>query len=200
MMSSRLLFALLATAPFGCASALQPEVASVGPQSPNPAPPESIAGPFVQAGTLFSAQVDQLIDTYYSAPGTPFTATVVNPLFGAQGQLVVPYGAKLRGTIASVGTYELPNIRVALQSIDTVGGPVPIEAAVREAQHYEWLGPDPLSVDYMSRNRDLPDAARSANLFGYQAAYGYDTTQPSEVRIPRGAVMEIALTAPLAPP
>jgi hypothetical protein len=203
MMNSRLLFVVIAIAPLGCSEALQPEVASVGPKAETAAH-ESLAGPFVQAGTLFSVEVDQPIDTYYSAEGASFRATVVDPLFDTQGKLVVPYGAKLRGTIASVGTHDLPRLRLAFQSIDTVRGPAPIEAGLRDAQHYEWAGPDPLFVDtssgpsyMMSRYGDLPSDAPSANLFGYQVEYGFGTTQPREVRIPNGAIMELALIGPL---
>ncbi len=206
MMNSRLLLAVFATAPLGCAMALQPPVATVGPQNPVPASATSVAGPFVQAGAVFSVKMDQPIDTYFSAQGAPFTATVVSPLVDSSGQLVVPYGAKLRGTISSVGTDELPNVRFALQSIDTVRGPVPVEAAVREAQYYEWAGPDPLIVEaaprlpYATARQGSGLGTASANLFGYQSAYGYGTTQPREVRIPTGAILELALVAPLAMP
>jgi hypothetical protein len=204
MTYSRLLFVLVAAAPFGCSSALEPEVASVGPQVPEAASPGNVVGPFVPAGALFSVQMDQPIDTYYTAEGASFTATVVNPLYDARGQLVVAYGAKLRGTIASVGTSDLPKLRIALDSIDTVRGPAPVTAAVREAQHYEWAGPDPLTVDTSSGptylRQDLPSGQRSANLFGYQSAYGNGTTQPREVRVPGGAIMELALVTPLTLP
>ncbi len=204
MTCSRLLSVLVALAPVGCASALEPEVASVGPQTPDAASPARVVGPSVLAGTLFSAQMDQPIDTYYSAEGAFFTATVVDPLFDAQGQLLVPYGAKLRGTIASVGTHDLPRLRIALDSIDTVRGSAPIAAAVRDVQHYEWTGPDPLALDTSSgpsySRQDLPSAQRSAGLFGYQSAYGNGTTQPREVRVPSGAIMELALVRPLTRP
>jgi hypothetical protein len=205
MMNSRLLFVVIAIAPVGCSEALQPEVASVGPKAATAAQ-GSPAGPFVPAGTLFSVEVDQPIDKYYSAEGASFTATVVDPLFDIRGKLVVPYGAKLRGTIASVGTHDLPRLRVAFRSIDTVRGPALIEAGLRDAQHYEWAGPDPLIVDtssgpsYMSRYGDLPSDAPSANLFGYQVEYGFGTTQPREVRVPNGAIMELALIGPLVVP
>jgi hypothetical protein len=194
---------LFSVGPFGCAEALAPEVASVVPRGQATSP---IHGPFVAAGTLFSVEVDEPIDTYYSPEGSAFTATVVDPLFDSRGQLVVPYGAKLRGTIASVGTYELPKLRIALRSIDTVRGPTAIEAAVREAQHYQWAGPDPLTVDtssahtYTGRYGQIPTGEHSADLFGYQAEYGFGTTQPREVRIPKGAIMELSLVAPLAVP
>jgi hypothetical protein len=202
-MNSSLLLALVALAPLSCASALQPEVASVGTRDARPAQPLNAAEPFAEAGTRFAVQADQPLDTYYSTKGEPFTATVVNPLFGPLGQPIVLRGAKLRGQIASVGTYELPKLRLVLLSIDTVEGPVPIEAAIRQSQHYEWAGPDPLDIDPTSGrppvngNGEPHEIPHPANLFGYQAAYGYGTTQPREVRIPRGAILEIALVAPL---
>jgi hypothetical protein len=192
----------MAAASAGCA----PAVASVGPQNPEPAAPGTVAGPFVQAGTLFSVQADEPLDTYYGSPGMPFTATVVDPLFGQDGRLIVAYGAKVRGTIVSVGPYETPRLRFALQSIDTTAGTVPLQAAVRRAQHYQWAGPDPLDLNAStspsgayargSGQRQLPPA----DSFAYQDEYGYGTQQPREVRVPRGAILELALVKPLALP
>ena len=56
-------------APLACGT--EPEVSSIGPQSPRPLPAGSVAGPYVQAGTQFSVQLDERIQTSDSrrAPG-----------------------------------------------------------------------------------------------------------------------------------
>ncbi len=198
-----LLSSIVASPALGCAHALQPEIASVGPEKPQPAAPGAISAPFVQAGTIFSVQTNEPLDTYFTAPGTRFTATVVDPLFAADGQLVVPYGALVHGTVTSVGPYERPRLRVHIDSIDTVRGTVPLTAALRDAQHYGWLGPDPLEAQTSvspAQRFEYPDIERrlpSPDLFSYQDQYGFNTQQPREIRVPRGALLELALVRPL---
>jgi hypothetical protein len=140
--------------------------------------------------------MDQAVDTYFTAPGTPYTATVATPLFGSDEQLIVSSGAKVFGTIVSVGSYEKPRLRLALESIDTVRGRMPLRAVVRQSQHVQWLAPDPL--DFAASARTSYQSLPETN--SYQVLYGYNLSQPREVHIPAGAVVELALTAPLELP
>lgn len=199
---------VLATAlalPLGACSTAEEQVASVGPQTPHPVSPEKVQGPYVQAGALFSMQLDEPIDTFYTPAGTHFTGTVVTPLRGPDGSVLVRYGAKVRGTVASVGDPEIPRIRVDLQSIDTVAGTVPLRAAVRRAQHYDWAGPptpEPYAsyiypYDFLEYGSDT--AAPGTSPPGTPVE-GATMMQPREVRVPAGALVQVQLVDPLMLP
>jgi hypothetical protein len=159
----------------------------------------------VQAGSVFPVALDGPIDTFYTPPGTRFAATVMTPIEGRYGHVLVRAGAKVRGTLASVGEPDIPLIRVELDDIDTVAGTVPLHAAVRRAQHYDWKGP-PRRVPYASYvNSDsfldygTQSAGPSVSTSG-PPAEGRTMMQPTEVRIPKGAVIQLELTEALILP
>jgi hypothetical protein len=192
-------------APLGCAAQETQEVASIGPQNPHPVPPGEVRGPFAQAGSVFPVALDGPIDTFYTPPGTPFTATVMTPLKGMGGRVLVPAGAKVHGTLASVGEADMPLIRVELESVDTVAGTVPLHAAVRWAQHYDWKGP-PMRERYGSYvNSDAfldygtESAGPRVSIAG-PPAEGRTMMQPKEIRIPKDAVIQLQLTEALILP
>jgi hypothetical protein len=189
----------------GACSTAEDQVASVGPRTPRPVAPSSIQGPYVQAGTIFSMKLDEPIDTFYTPPGTHFTGTVVTPLVGPDGRVLVPYGAKVRGTLASVGDPEIPRLRVDLQNIDTVDGTVPLHASVRHAQHYDWVGPptpEPYAsyifpYDFLEYGSDTSAPGTSPPM---HENYGATMMQPREVRVPAGALVQVQLVDPLMLP
>jgi hypothetical protein len=137
--------------------------------------------------------MDRAVDTYFTPAGSPYTATVATPLFGSHGRLIVPSGAKTYGTIVSVGSYEEPRLRLTLDSIDTVQGKTPLHAAIRRSQYLQWLAPDPL--DFAASARTSSGSPPGATSYG--PFYGYGFSQPREVHIPAGAVVELALVEPL---
>jgi hypothetical protein len=194
----------LSFASVGCASAGD-DIGSVGPQTPHPAASGTLLGPFVQAGTVFTMRLDEPIDTFYTAPGTQFTATVVTPLSGQDGHVLVPVGSKVRGVLASVGERDAPRIRVDLVDIDTVEGTVPLRAAVRSAQHADWAGPptpEPYAsyvypYDFLDYGSDT--AARDSSPSG-RPVEGATMMQPREIRIPAGASVQVQLVDPLVLP
>lgn len=185
-------------APLGCAAQDQQEVSSIGPQSPHPVPPGLIRGPFVQAGSVFAVALDGPIDTFYTPPGTRFTATVTTPLAGPDGRVLVPRGAKVHGTLASVGRADTPLIRVGLDSVDTVAGTLPLHAALRWAQHSDWKGPptEEPYTSYVYSEGFLDYGTESAG----GSTEGRTMMQPREVRIPKGAEIELQLTEALILP
>jgi hypothetical protein len=199
------LLVLGAALALGACSTAEEQVSSLGPQTPHPVAPASIQGPYVQAGTLFSMQLDEPIDTFYTPPGTHFTGTVVTPLRGPDGRVLVPYGAKVRGTLASVGDPEVPRIRVTLQNIDTVAGTIPLHGAIRSAQHYDWLGPptaEPYAsyiypYDFLEYGSDT--SAPGTSPPGHPVE-GATMMQPREVRVPAGALVQVQLVDPLMLP
>lgn len=188
-----------------CSTGVDHQVASVGPTTPRPVAPSDIRGPYVQAGTIFSMKTDEPLDTFYTPPGTHFTGTVVTPILGADGRVLVPYGSKVRGTVVSVGDPDIPRIRVDLQNIDTVAGTVPLHAAVMHAQHYDWAGPptpEPYAsyiypYDFLEYGSDTsaPGTAPPA-----EKTYGATMMQPREVRVPAGALVQVQIVDPLALP
>jgi hypothetical protein len=194
----------LSFASMGCASAGD-DIGSVGPQTPHPAAPGTVLGPFVQAGAVFTMRLDEPIDTFYTPPGTQFTGTVVTPLSGQDGRVLVPIGVKVRGFLASVGERDAPRVRVDLVDIDTIEGTVPLRAAVRSVQHADWMGPptpEPYAsyiypygfLDYGSET-----AAPATSLPG-RPVEGATMMQPREIRIPAGALVRVQLVDPLTLP
>jgi hypothetical protein len=195
----------LSLASMGCASAGGDDIGSVGPQTPHPAAPGMLVGPFVQAGAVFTMRLEQPIDTFYSRTGTPFTATVVTPLSGQDGRVLVPVGAKVTGYVASVGEPDAPRVRVDLIDIDTVEGTVPLHAAVRSAQHSDWVAPPtPQPYAEYTYSYDFLDygsatAARPSSPPG-RPVEGATMMQPREIRIPAGALVQVQLVDPLTLP
>jgi hypothetical protein len=190
--------------PLACATA-GGEVASVGPQTPHLLPPGAVQGPYVQGGTIFLARLDQPVDTYYTPPGKRFTASVTTPLRGSDGRVLVPVGAKVRGTLASVGDQDIPLLRVQLDSIDTVAGTLPLLASVLGAQHYGWMGPPTpgpyASYLYSYGFSDYGTAASSTVTSGPgQPVEGRTLMQPREIDVPTGALMQLQLVEPLVLP
>ena len=129
----------------------------------------------------------------------------MTPLRSNDGHVLVPYGAKVRGTIASVGDPEVPRIRVDLQNIETVAGTVPLHAAVRSAQHYDWAGPptpEPYAsyiypYDFLEYGSDT--SAPGTSPPGHRVE-GATMMQPREVRVPAGALVDLQLVDPLMLP
>lgn len=187
----------------GCSAAMSHEVSSVGPQKIDAVPPRAEDGPYVPSGTLLSVRADQPVDSFYTAPASPFTATVVSPLLDTAGGTVVAEGAKVRGTFASFGSPAHPRVRLAIKSVDTVRGRAPLTAVVREAQHRSWVVPPAL----------VPEKAHrlSYDLFDYHdqiigtsgpgaPQFGYQSEPPHQVLLPASALIELQLTEPLVLP
>ena len=73
---------------------------SSAPQT-NPAP--AAASDQVLANTEFRAALDTPLSTRTSKPGDRFSATVVDPVRGSGGSIVIPAGSRLEGEIADAG-------------------------------------------------------------------------------------------------
>jgi len=184
------------------AACSSPAVTSVGPQHPRPASPGAIAGPFVPAGIVFGVRLDQPLDTYYTPPRTLFTATLIEPLRATDGRVVVPEGAKVTGELVSSGPPSLrKQLRLRLLSVDTVAGRAPLEAKVTTAQHVAWNGPPRIELrvspyDFYGYGGDTS----VANTQMGQSPFGYQLETPREVRLPKGAEMQLELVRPLILP
>jgi hypothetical protein len=166
---------------------------------------EHIQGPYVPAGTRFDAQLEQSLDTSTSQQGERFTAVVQQALTDQQGNVVVPAGAHIHGSVHSViGTNSVPRLRLRFEGIDAAGGFVPLQARVVASgyQTYpgrpQWGGPN-----YGYTVWDGPTVWPYGGGPGYYS-YGvngyYDVYIPREVRLPEGATLHLQLVRPLLGP
>jgi hypothetical protein len=183
-------------------------VASSGSQTVRTAQQANIQGPFVPAGTRFSAQLDQELDTSSSPHEQAFSAVLQQPLTDSQGQTVVPAGARVHGHLHSVmGSTGVPRLRLSFENVEAAGGVVPIQVRVTSSgyQTYagrpQWGGPgyDGYAVwdgPYLGVYGGGP------GYYGYGYGYGgyYDVYVPREVRLPAGAMLNLELVRPLLGP
>jgi hypothetical protein len=182
-------------------------VASTGPQTPAPIAPGRVDGPFVQAGAMFSMRMDAPIDTFYTAPGTPITATLLNPLVDSTGRIAAAYGAKVHGTVEGAGTEERPRLRVQIDSIDTINGTLPMQAAIRHAQQVRWAGPARViaessawDADTFLTPGDVEPGDRPGGPFTPVTGtpyYAEVMQRPREVRVPQNAMVQVVLIRPI---
>jgi hypothetical protein len=171
-----------------------------------------IDGPFVAAGTHVVVRLDEPIDTETSRAGQLFRASVEGDLRSPEGVLVVARGASLAGHVASVGTSFDPKVRLSLESITTVTGVAAIQATVQHAQRRTYSGPKAPSGsgDTLCRG-----AATETDPFCDSYFYRLDTDGYSdhgfaetpltddravEIRLQRGARIELVLTQPVLMP
>ncbi|HMB68868.1 MAG TPA: hypothetical protein VKU85_06135 [bacterium] len=80
----------------------------------------------VPHGTTFIVTMDTSLSTDESAPGDPFLAHVEEPL-RADGRIVVPAGALVRGSVSRVSTEEETSMTLAFTEIESSGETYPID-------------------------------------------------------------------------
>jgi hypothetical protein len=180
------------------------DIASVGPDEPHPAEAGTVAGPFIQAGSMLVVRLDSPIDTFDTAPGTHFTATVVAPMYMENGFTLVKAGAKVQGTLVSSGTPESPHVRLSFESIETTRGSVPLRAVLRSTEHYDWQGP-PLYTPGQALRwpydfGDYHEDTAPAGALPGRPVEGRAMMQPREIHVPWGAVMRLQVTEPVLLP
>jgi hypothetical protein len=183
-----------------CADA-GPEVASVGPTLPRYT--TRVGGPpYVQAGTVFSARLDQPLDSETTRVGTVFQATVVDPLIGSDGRALVPYGAKLTGVLVADEKASRPRVRVQLRSIDTTAGPAPLQATILSAQHIDWAGAPPPGerAPYGLLEGGWTGPPPTMFSRSIEPGYAQRSVAPREVHVPQGALLAVELVQPMVSP
>jgi hypothetical protein len=167
-------------------------------------------GPVVPVGTAISLRLEDGVDTGASMVGDVFRARVEADVRAADGAIVVRRGSELHGRVASIGRKGIPQLRLWLESIDTVQGPEGLRASLRTGRPIEYPGaepqgrvdslcdgqstPDPFCASYMDLIRD-----KSAGEHGFGRLPPLDP-RPAEVRLPAGTRLRLVLTEPMQLP
>jgi hypothetical protein len=101
------------------------------PAPSEPARPRTVTVS-VPSGTTFAVRMNQELSTRNSKAGTTFTATLAEPIYAADGSLLVPSGATVRGRVTeakeSGRAGESAVIRLAFDNIAFDGNSYPISA------------------------------------------------------------------------
>jgi len=88
----------------------------------------------IPAGTRMTVELDQTLSTERSRVGDRFTARVTTPLVAADGQVVVPRGAVVSGTITGLDDSDhlgdIAAIRIHFDRLTVRGRTYPFEAEV----------------------------------------------------------------------
>jgi hypothetical protein len=88
----------------------------------------------VARGRVFMVSMVDELSSFTAIPGRTFEARILEPLVAETGELLVPYGAILRGHVVSVGGEdEPPSLTVAFDTIDTVHGEASIDVEITGA-------------------------------------------------------------------
>jgi hypothetical protein len=139
-----------APAPEAQAPAVRPPQAQPVPQAPRQPPPA--AQPEARAteprqprstmhsvptGTTFAVRLNETLATDRNQPGDGFTATVTDPIVAADGTVLVPAGATVRGRVTAVDASgrvgETAVIKLAFEAVSFGGESYPLQGSVVEA-------------------------------------------------------------------
>jgi len=105
-------------------------------QRPAPAAPRTVTMS-VPTGTTFAVQLNETLATDQNAPGDAFSATVTEPIVSADGTVMIPAGATVRGRVTAVEKSdrvgETAIIKLAFETISFDGESYPLQASVVEA-------------------------------------------------------------------
>jgi hypothetical protein len=192
-----LTFSLLAVA-----SCAPKPVASTGPQTIRSVDEAQIQGPFVPAGTRFTARLDRTIDTQTSHRGEQFFAVTNEALTDRSGHVVVPAGARIHGRVRSVEGARGSRIRLEFDGVDTLVGYAPLQARIENADSQRYRG----APEYTARPQGW-DSFYGPYYGSYPGGVGggpvpslYDEVRPREVMLNAGATLQLVLTRPLLAP
>jgi hypothetical protein len=104
--------------------------------APRPSAPRTVSNT-ASAGTTFAVSLNETLSTGTNKAGDGFTATLQEPILDADGDIVVPAGATVRGRVTRVdhsgNVGETAVMNLAFESISFGGKSYPLEASVVEA-------------------------------------------------------------------
>jgi len=105
------------------------------PPTPEPAPAPAVV---LTAGTAITLVVDQELSTKHNVAGDGFSAHVAEDVLAADGMVLIPAGAVVRGEVvesrASASSDDMPKLVLAVSSLETPDGDHPLVADVEEVQ------------------------------------------------------------------
>ena len=114
-----------------------PQPSQPAPVREEPAPRPRTETLSVPAGTTFAIRLNETVSTDRNVPGDPFTATLADPIVGADGTVLIPAGATVRGRVTAVDKSDhvgdMAVIKLAFESISFGGRSYPLQATVVEA-------------------------------------------------------------------
>ncbi|HEY8468728.1 MAG TPA: glycine zipper 2TM domain-containing protein [Longimicrobiales bacterium] len=114
-----------------------PQPSRPAPVREDPAPRPRTETLSVPAGTTFAIRLDETVSTDRNVPGDPFTATLADPIVAADGTVLIPSGATVRGRVTAVDKSDrvgdMAVIKLAFESISFAGRSYPLQATVVEA-------------------------------------------------------------------
>ncbi|HUE76437.1 MAG TPA: glycine zipper 2TM domain-containing protein [Longimicrobiales bacterium] len=91
----------------------------------------------VPTGTTFAIRMNEQLSTETSKPGDAFTATLTDPIVDAQGNVIVPAGATVRGRVTAVAASERVGqtaaLKLAFEAVSFGGESYPLQATVQRA-------------------------------------------------------------------
>jgi hypothetical protein len=184
------------------------------PRPTTPAKPAAPAALVLPAGTHADMAATDTITSRTAKAGDPFTARVVDDVKNTAGQVVIPAGAMVHGTIAEVKPAPNPNtpgtLTLAVASVTIRGTNYPLEASI-----------DSLETVHKGRGVTTGDAAKVGagaaagailgrviggnkrgtiigGIVGGAVGAGVaQTSKDSDIVLPAGAHINITLTKPL---
>lgn len=111
-----------------------PAPRTTAPVSRPPAAPAAAATYTLAAGAHFDMAAADTITSRTAKPGDPFSARVVDDVRNAAGQIVIPAGSQVNGTISDVKPAPNPNtpgtLTLVVSSITIRGTNYPLEASI----------------------------------------------------------------------
>lgn len=91
----------------------------------------------VPTGTTFAVRMNDALSTQASKVGDAFTATLTDPIVNADGTVIVPAGAVVRGRVTAVAPStrvgETAALKLAFEAISFGGDSYPLQASVERA-------------------------------------------------------------------
>ncbi len=129
-----------ATTPRQTQPSPQPQPRTAPPRQAEPRPstpqPRTVTRS-VPTGTTFAIRMNDQLSTETSQPGDAFTATLTDPIMDANGNVIVPAGATVRGRVTAVAASERVGqtaaLKLAFEAVSFGGESYPLQATVQRA-------------------------------------------------------------------
>ena len=106
-------------------------------EEPRPTPQPRTVTRSVPTGTTFAIRMNEELSTQNTQAGDAFTATLSDPIVDADGTVLVPAGATVRGRVTAVSASgrvgQTAAIKLAFEAVSFGGESYPLQASVQRA-------------------------------------------------------------------